>query len=260
MDKNRKDETVKKPLGIILYEGPSLFDGKPIIVVATGFRRSRNKKTGKMIQVWIIRPDVSPLDASANGEDYSICGTCKHRHFRSCYVNIGLAPSYIYQSYTQGKYLRYTTEMLDLFRNRKIRLGAYGDPAAVPISIWQLLCGVSSGWTGYTHSWKRCTPELKQYCMASVDTEKEYHEAQSRGWRTFRIREEKETVLDDEFICPASKEAGHKITCDTCQGCKGLSENKLWSPVIIFHGPSWKKLYYGRGMKKMRNHKKYVRN
>ena len=39
--------TISKPNGIILWEGPSLIDGAPIVVIATGIKRaSRNAKTG----------------------------------------------------------------------------------------------------------------------------------------------------------------------------------------------------------------------
>ena len=45
-----------KPNGAILYCGPSLLDGSPIIVVITGLSgRSTNTKTGKMAQTWILR-------------------------------------------------------------------------------------------------------------------------------------------------------------------------------------------------------------
>ena len=37
--------------GVILYEGPSMLDGAPIVVIATGIRTgSTNVKTGAMIQ------------------------------------------------------------------------------------------------------------------------------------------------------------------------------------------------------------------
>ena len=39
------------PNGRILYEGPSMLDGAPIVVIATGFaERTANAKTGSMIQ------------------------------------------------------------------------------------------------------------------------------------------------------------------------------------------------------------------
>ena len=61
----------------IIYNGPSLLDGKPIVAIAT--YSDRNSKTGKVLQTYIIRSDISPLNASKSGEDFSICGDCKFR-------------------------------------------------------------------------------------------------------------------------------------------------------------------------------------
>ena len=47
----------------VLYEGPSLLDGEPIVAILTGLRSSSgNRKTGAMLQTWILRADVSPAE------------------------------------------------------------------------------------------------------------------------------------------------------------------------------------------------------
>ena len=52
-------------------------------------KASRNPKTGPMVQLWILRADVHPMEAISTGTDSSICGGCKHRgangRERSCY-------------------------------------------------------------------------------------------------------------------------------------------------------------------------------
>lgn len=79
----------KKPLGIVLWKGKSLLDGERIVVIATGiFTKTENRKTGDMIQTWILRRDIDPMLARRMGEDKSICGSCKHRQESTCYVNI----------------------------------------------------------------------------------------------------------------------------------------------------------------------------
>ena len=66
--------------GYVLYRGPSKIDGKPIVMIATGFKTgSGNVKTGAMIQTWILREDVEPHTAQKTGDDESICGNCPHR-------------------------------------------------------------------------------------------------------------------------------------------------------------------------------------
>ena len=54
----------------IIYEGPSLIDGKPIVVIAT--YSGRNRKTGLVLQTYILLRDVDPRYASKSGLDFSI--------------------------------------------------------------------------------------------------------------------------------------------------------------------------------------------
>ena len=120
-----KPKALPKVTGVVLYDGPSALDGKPIVVVAT--LNSANAKTGNMIQTWILRSDIKPLAALDTGEDYSICGNCPHRK-RTCYVNVGQAPSRVYDTYKAGKYPAFDATLhTGLFIGRKDRLGASGD-------------------------------------------------------------------------------------------------------------------------------------
>lgn len=52
--------------GYIVYRGPSLIDGSEIVAVATGFSgASSNHKLGAgLVQVWILRSDISPARPS----------------------------------------------------------------------------------------------------------------------------------------------------------------------------------------------------
>lgn len=68
------------PNGVVIYRGPSMLDGAPIICVALGLAAaSTNAKTGALVQTLIIREDLSPTDAIQQGLDASVCGTCIHR-------------------------------------------------------------------------------------------------------------------------------------------------------------------------------------
>src|SRR4029077_15915935 len=81
--------TGRRPQGVILYRGPSLLDGSPIVCVATGLcRRSKNPKTGKAVQTWVLADDgENPVQAWQSGGDASVCGDCPHRG-ATCYVNV----------------------------------------------------------------------------------------------------------------------------------------------------------------------------
>lgn len=238
--------------GVILYRGPSKLDGKPIVVVATGLlAKSENVKTGAMVQTYILADDgQSPIEASKSGADKSICGACPHRPSKggSCYVNLAQGPTSVYHGIGRGIYPVFDAKKhLHLFAGRTIRLGAYGDPAAVPIAVWDTVCGVAASWTGYTHQWRRCSKRYAKYCMASVETLGMRLEALAKGWRTFRVRTVNEPLGKGEFICPASDEAGKKRTCLECKACSGAkSSPNAASPVIIAHGLSWKVRNYER--------------
>ena len=226
------------PSGAILYRGPSELDGKPIVVVATGLgRSSRNEKTGDMVQTWIMRDDVDPWDAVKSGQDASVCGDCPHRG-ASCYVKVFQAPKSVWKAVQRGVYpvAADMAAVTAMGRGRMVRLGSYGDPAAVPAHIWGALTAEASGWTGYTHQW-RWASHLQPLVMASVDTPDERAAAEREGWRTFRVRLASEPIdKRGEFICPASAEAGQRTDCAACKACMGTSAKAKASPVIVAHG------------------------
>ena len=76
--------------------------------------------------------------------------------------------------------------------------------------------------------------------MASVETVVQYREAKRLGYRTFRVKAPHEPVLPTEIVCPASEEAGRKVTCSDCRLCGGSSV-KAKDIVINAHGRGAKK-------------------
>jgi hypothetical protein len=230
----------------ILYRGPSQLDGKPIVVIATGLASSSsNVKTGSLIQTWILREDVSPTVAIHTGDDVSICGACPHRGTivdgknvgRSCYVTVFQAPLAVWKAYQRGIYPTLSpSEAREAFKGRRVRLGAYGDPAAVPFHIWQEALQDVDAMTGYTHQWRVCSPDFASYVMASCDNEADHADAKAMGYRTFRVRTSQEALKPREIICPASQEAGYKTTCASCIACGGHSSKARADIVIVAHG------------------------
>ena len=232
---------------MIIYNGPSMIDGAPIVAIATGFANSsENAKTGALIQTWILRADMLPSMALRSGADVSICGDCVHRPDangkRSCYVQMQ-APHSVYRKYKRGTY---PALVAGAAAGRIVRLGSYGDPAAVPIQAWRALLQDAAGWTGYTHAWRNpAASALRQYCMASVDSPTEATEAQRLGWRTFRVASGgigRSLALDvaksrmrGESLCPASAEAGRKLTCAACLACGGAN-GRRGNIMIPAHG------------------------
>lgn len=236
---------MKKPTGYIIYRGPSLLDGQPIIAIAlTG---SSNRKTGDMVQTYILREDIKPTLALRSGADVSICGDCKHRPINggACYVVVAQGPTVVYKTYHAGKYP--AAPAIDLLgEGRMVRLGTYGDPMAVPAHIWEKLVSKAQGRTGYTHQWANKAIDADQVarvsrlCMASADNAQEAQAAQSNGKRYFRIRLASEALAPREFVCPASEEAGKRKTCAQCGACNGSEKATAGNPVSIAHGVAYK--------------------
>jgi len=218
-----------KANGYLAYHGPSELDGNPIKVIVTGnYRPSANSKTGDMLQVWIMPADVKPSETVKTGQDSSVCGDCPARpkNGGKCYVNTWQAPNRTWNASYPNQ--------ADNPRNAPVRLGAWGDPAAIPIGVLKDILGRSPKHTGYTHQWRN-NPELAEIVMASVDNESEAIEASELGWRYFRVLHKGDTLGSGEILCPASKEAGKKVTCADCGLCAGNSR-KAKNVAIYQHG------------------------
>jgi hypothetical protein len=249
---------MKKPQGIILYEGPSLLDGKPIVCIVTGFHASHNPKTGKMLQTWIIRSHINPVAAWKNGCDRSVCGNCIHRQIKTCYVEKTQAPNNVYKAYKRGRYEHLNVDNVRFFLGQKLRIGSYGDPASISTEVWEKVIPFVSAVLGYTHQHKTCDKGLKKYLMASCDTANDAKMAQKKGWRTFRLSLPWEKKTENEFTCPASKEGGQKTTCDKCLACGGTSAKIKKNPVIEAHGSFGKGSRFVRIMKLKKNKRKFM--
>lgn len=222
----------------IIYNGPSLLDGKPIVVIAT--YSNRNTKTGKVVQTYILRSDINPLEASKTGQDFSICGSCPMRgevttdpkrkiaKGRKCYVNLGQGVLIVFKSYKRGVYKEGDPRTMG--RDRFVRVGTYGDPAAVPSHVWDELLAECETWTAYTHQ-KPWRPDIAMQSADSYDEAKAHWAA---GRRTFRVIVDLGDIdKSKETLCPASKEAGRRVQCTACKLCKGSSKAK--SIAIVEH-------------------------
>ena len=228
----------------VFYDGPSALDGAPIIGIAV--LRSDNRKTGDMVQTYILRADTHPVDALRDGSDASICGDCQHRRdsatgVRTCYVNVGQSVAAVFGAWTRGAYPLIDPAIgADRLAGRAVRLGTYGDPAAIPAHVWRALLARAAGHTGYTHQWRQPVAiQLRDIVMASADSAFDRDVARALGWRTFRVRTESETLAAREIVCPASPEGGDRRQCITCQACDGAGANPSRASIaIIVHGPA----------------------
>jgi hypothetical protein len=218
---------------------------------------STNSKTGDGVQIWILPSDWIIRGKDAMSDDEASCLDCPHskRANRTCYVRKGNAEmglkskvASLHKAYTLGKLeiLPMSSAMDEVSKcaGKFVRFGAYGEPVLLGEKIVSAIANASANWTGYTHQWR--TPVYKwaaKYFMASVETEALRDVSHRIGWRSFHV------IIDNnkqstnhvvqmhdkvEVVCPASKEAGQKTTCNKCGLCKGTS-SKAKSIRIIKH-------------------------
>jgi len=224
--------------GAVIHRGPSKIDGQPIIVVAIW--ASTNRKTGDMLQTYIMRSDIDPLTANKYGEDYSICGNCalrgtptldptkKQAEDRPCYVVLGQGPTVVWNGLQRGIYPDYTNrqQRRALGRGRMVRIGTYGDGAAAPRFVWDDLLFEAEGHNAYSHN----GGDPRIY-MQSADTLPQAQAAWSSGFRTFRVVHDTTHLQPNEILCPSSR----GVQCVDCRLCGG-SQVKAKSIAIVVHG------------------------
>lgn len=217
----------RKPTGFVIDRGLSPIDGAPYVAILV--LRSENRKTGDMAQVFILRPDIPPLEALASGADRTICGDCPHRRrwnpeagkfTRSCYVDVGKSVGSVFRAFARGSYPDWRPECGTHLRGRRIRWGAYGDPAILSPEVVRNLTAIADGHTGYTHQWRHPWAAWAQgLFQASCDTFADYLDASSAGWRTFAIVPQG-AVPTSGKLCPATA-PDSQAQCASCRLCDG---------------------------------------
>lgn len=240
-----------KPLGFIAYEGPSQIDGRPIVVIINKIENpSKNNKTGALVQSFIIRSDINPVQALQTGDDQSICGQCEHRPILArktgkppCYVQVAKSVLSVYNAYLRGRYVKADEATIArALANKVVRIGTYGDGAAAPVSMWKKITRYAAGVRGYTHQWDSLNFDHAAWStlvMASADTIDQAAKANLFGMRVFRVS----VGVDkqpNETVCPASAEGGRKSSCIKCTLCSGTSI-KARDVVIADHASGHQK-------------------
>lgn len=210
---------------------------------------SKNSKTGDGVQIFIL-----PMSWITNGkeemsDDTASCMDCIHSKLKngSCYVRKGFAEyglkskvNSLHKQYLSGDLiLRSLDELIGIegskLKGKFVRFGAYGEPVLLGPQVTEEISNLALNFTGYTHQWHIPQYEWsKKYFMASVESDSLMEKANSKGFRTFRVRTKLNGLHASEIICPASKEAGRRVTCNNCVLCKGAS-SKAKNIVIIKH-------------------------
>lgn len=238
-------------MGKVIYDGPSKFTGAPIIGVLTmgsANRKLTNRLHAEVVQLWVMPRDEHPLDAMKSGGDAAVCGDCPLRPWRdgekvarACYVT-PMPLNSVWKNIEPGTFT--PTQALRGSRANLLRLGAWGDPAALPFDVVNELCEAAQAAgirrrTGYTHSWPRADIRFRQLIMASCEGTLQALHAQMMGWRTFTVQP-RDTPPTSGISCPASDEAGGKTTCERCglcDGSRGAHDNRANIEIMVHGSP-----------------------
>ena len=217
--------------GLTLYEGPSRLGKEDIVVLVTGLFGSQNVKTGDCYQVYILLKNIHPHEARITGLDESICGGCGLRPLLmnpdgKCYV-----PGYMlnqpWTAWKENPQLYPHGSLQDLPLYKPVRVGAYGDMAAVPhpFPFWySQLQGHRH--LAYTSQWRGVN--LQAVAMASVQSPTEQVEASSRGYRTYRRYRGVLELLTKEIECPHPK-----VQCRECLLCDGAQADDPRKHIVV---------------------------
>lgn len=204
----------------LIVESP--VHGKEVLLAVTA--GSVNEKTGNMSQVFILHPDDTPLNISKAGLDDLVCGGCPLRHSLggACYVTLFQGPRSVYEGWVgTGKRVDDPEDILALCLGKKVRFGAYGDPAHIPAWLAREIMAGAEGWTAYTHAWRN--PEVsktwKGFAMASCDTVAQARLAESKGWAAFLATPEEN--LDGIVTCDNEAKGIQCVDCLRCNGKNG---------------------------------------
>jgi hypothetical protein len=206
-----------------------MLDGNPIVAIVV--LRSSNTKTGDMSQLFILPEEKAPHEAQKTGEDASVCGACPQRPALggSCYVRTFQGPRSTWQS-NKGSPVLLEAALGMLAWSRALRLGAYGDPAALPESlVASLVKAVGRRITGYTHQWRDARfAWLRSYVMASADEPADMARARAEGWRTFRVVKKNTPWVqaDFEIPCPAVELGVECVQCRLCDGSQRADDRR----------------------------------
>lgn len=225
--------------GYTLHE--TVENGERVAIIATGIkRRTNNRKTGDMVQIWILLADQNPVAAVQSGLDANtICQGCPFANGQGCYVNVGQAPLAIWKAYNAGKYPKLNpADYEKVFADRKVRFGAYGNPTLIPIAMVKAIASVSKGWTGYFHNWRELgqtkAKAYNDYFMASTESETSFNLANTQGLRVFHANQKQP---ENTVECLSDS---HGISCAECQLCQGWNK-KAKNVWINPHGSKVKK-------------------
>ena len=263
-----------KARGLLVYRGPSTMPGlskKTPVIGAVSFYCS-NLKVGDEFQTWHFNAKVHPIEARrGHTSDACVCGEGANAcpfvaapgdTVGACYP-AGRTLNGIWSSIQRGNY----PELAELAAELRlpveatlavvgsvpdgVRLGAYGDPVAMPAAIAQHLTRSAQERQGFTHQWRQVSRSAwPRLVMASCELPEQVGQAAALGWRTYTAfppeltrQEARRAIINASGKaarlilagCPATYAEG--IDCAGCPiQCNGVERGRPWHVINAAHG------------------------
>lgn len=215
----------------IIHQTPEI-----VAIVTLG---TSNRKTGNMLQIWILDARMKPSESRATGADaLNQCAGCAFASNKGCYVDPRALAS-IFGAWQRGSYSPLemgSPEWAQLFDNADVRLGAYGNPSKLPIGMLSDICERSRMHTGYFHDWAQM-PESEavaygKFLMASCELDT-VTKAQAIGLRTFTVVPKNLPVPPQLGIeCLSDSKGMQCIECGLCDGTARSSTRSKALPHV----------------------------
>lgn len=201
-------------------------------LVFTAMNGSTNRKTGDMIQTYLLDRETLTSEPKVFGAKCSACPMVD-----KCYVSQdkGAVRRALKKLLGEGSrsYAHATLDqVLPLLSGRLIRLGTYGDPSALPLSDLKAIVSSAKGHTGYTHFWREIDPAYSKFLMASCESLSDETEARLVGYRAFRVLLKGQEAHEVGARSVECLNASVGLTCAECLLCSG-TEGKGSSSIYI---------------------------
>jgi hypothetical protein len=190
-----------KKLGDMVQASVLPVDEPPQVAVKSGLDAAVCGDCSRRFATKSAEPEMlgpQPGEMNCPG-DCTVCRVCwpsaTHKHVYNeehgstrgrCYVLPWTAPKRVWETYVEQEADPKAAREAIVQRNRCVRVTAWGDPTAVPESVWREVIPYWLWGPAYTRRWRE-HPEWSGFAMASVESLAEAEEAQAAGWRTYRI-------------------------------------------------------------------------
>ena len=210
----RATKATKRPSALVVTY-PSFY------LVFNALKGSNNAKTGDMVQTYLLDHETLTSEPDAFGAKCSACPMVSKCYVSRDKLSVRSALKRLLGEERTSYAHATLDQVLPLLSGRKVRLGTYGDPSALPLEDLKAIVSACAGHTGYSHFWREIDTEYSAYLMASVEDASAELLAQGLGYRTFRVITKEDTERSVSSVAVECLNASSGLTCAECLLCSG---------------------------------------